>query len=144
MQQGVLITNGGPHSAAAWAEATASHIVEVADHVAGEKRTGAVKLQAAVVDILEGHHRVVQDGERKALAAPKGAARLSKPLADSLPDHIDVADAVAEIVAAAKGTPWEADFAKPETAEHIAAVLTSHLNTNLQIERLWHADRQGA
>ena len=56
MTIGFLITNGGPHSVEKWAEATASHIVEVADHVSGEKRGAAIKLQAAIIDVLEKHH----------------------------------------------------------------------------------------
>jgi hypothetical protein len=136
--QNVLITNGGPHSPEKWAEATASNIVDIAQHVAGEKRAAAVKLQAAIIDILEGHHAAVQNGERAQIAAI-GHDRLQAP--NNPDDHLSLDDAVAQIIQAAKGTPWEADFANPEMAPNIKALLSSHFATSIQIERSWHADR---
>lgn len=136
--QGVLITNGGPHPADKWAEATASHIVDIADHVAGEKRGAAVKLQAAIIDILEAAHGDVQTGEREAIKA-HGHDRLQHPVNPG--DHVDIDATVQQIIAAASGTPWQADFTAPEMADHLKALLMSHFATNLHIERAWDADR---
>lgn len=68
MKISLLITDNGPHTAEKWADATATHIVDIADHVAGETRGAAVKLQAAVIDILLGRHTTVQTGERAKIA----------------------------------------------------------------------------
>jgi len=138
MKVGLLITDGGPHSADKWAEATASHIVDIAGHVAGERRVAAVKLEAAIIDILEGHHSTVQNGERNAIATV-GHDRLQHEC--SCEHHLSLDDAVAEICAATKGTPWEEDFAKPEMIENLKPLLASHLQTNMEIERGWHAAR---
>ncbi len=134
----VLATDHGPHPADKWAEATASMLVEIADHLSGERRAAAVKLQAAVIDILEGHHRTAQDGERAKLAE-HGLDRLAHPLDPE--DHLSLDEVVADIVAAAKGSPWEADFSKPEAVAHIRALVGEHLARNAWIERSWHADR---
>jgi hypothetical protein len=134
---GAMVTNGGPHSAAKWSEATASHIVEIGEHLAGEKRSGAIKLQARIVDIMERHHLAVQTVERDKMK--KDAARVGLPTVNPR-DNTDIDAAVSEIVAAAKGTPWEADFDKPEAATHMRDLLTRHLRTNMHIERSWYAD----
>lgn len=138
MQRSILITNGGPHPAEKWAEATASHIVQVAEHVAGERRAAAVKLEAAVIDVLERHHKTVQDGERGKLKSV-GHDRLMQSF--NCEEHVMLDHVVVEIVAAAKGTPWEADFAKPEAQEGVRSVLRSHFHTSMHIERSWHVDR---
>jgi hypothetical protein len=136
--QNVLITNGGPHSAAKWAEATASHIVDIADHVSGERRGAAIKLQAAIIDILEGHHVCIQDGERAAIKEHKHD-RLNH---DVDPEHhVTVEHVVNDIIAAAKGTEWESDFANPDMAGHLTVLLNQHFSTSINIERSWHADR---
>ena len=138
MTVGTMITNGGPHTAEDWAAATASHIVDIADTVSGERRGAAIKLQAAIIDILEGHHTTVQDGER-CLIVEHGHARLSHELDSE--HHLILDDVVIDICHATVGTPWEADFKKPEMVESLKVLLTSHLATNMQIERQWHTDR---
>ena len=141
MQTSVLITNGGPHSAEKWAECTASHIMQISDHVAGERLAGARKLELAILTILEGHHTTVQTGEQTALATLKAKetdARLNA--APDASEHLDVDAAVAEIVAAAAGTEFEPHFALPETQTYIKDLLVQHFNTNIDIARQWHAD----
>ena len=134
--QGILITNGGPHSSASWAEATASHILAIADDIAPEKRGAGIKLQAAIIDILEKHHDEVQAGER--LFISNDSSRL---LGDYTPhDHTDVDAAVTSIIAAGQSTPWAAEFNDSDMPARIKATLLSHFNTNMQIERSWHAD----
>ncbi len=138
MTIGILVTNNGPHPPEKWAEATASHIVDIADHVAGERRGAAIKLQAAIIDVLETHHATVQTGER-AKIDEHGADRLAHPLDPG--EHLSLDGAVKEIVAAAKGTPWEADFAASAMTDHLRTLLGSHFCTSMHIERSWHADR---
>jgi hypothetical protein len=138
MTIGILVTNNGPHPADKWAEATASNIVDIAEHLSGEKRGAAIKLQASIIDILEGHHSTIQTGERGKIAE-HGHDRLQHELDPA--HHLDVDAVTAEIIAASSGTPWEADFAKPETAAHLKELLTKHFKTSMHIERSWHADR---
>ena len=157
--ENILVTDGGPHSAEKWAEATSSHIVDIAQHVAGEKRAAAVKLQAAIIDILEGHHTTVQNGERAKLAGVTGHDRLQAELDPE--HHLSLEQVVAEIIAAANGTPWEADFNYagqeahfgeegehypriPSMAENLTALLSNHFASSMHIERSWHADRNPA
>ena len=103
--QNFLITDGGPHPASKWAEATASYVVDIAESVAGTRREDAVKLEAKIIDILEGHHTTVQNGER-AKIAEVGHDRLQHPIDPE--DHLSIDDVIAEIISAAKGSPWEA------------------------------------
>lgn len=158
--QSVLITNGGPHKSAAWAEATASHILEIADHISGSRRAGAIKLQAVIIDILESAHRTVKHGERAKLAEANGSARLAHVHHDPK-EHVNLDITADAIIAAAVGTPWEADFAfkgqpaddgnasmdiepRPKIAsfkELLIGTLTQHFASSMHIERSWHADR---
>ena len=52
MKSNIMITDGGPHSVEKWAEATASQVIDIAEDAAGERRAQAVKLEAAIIDIL--------------------------------------------------------------------------------------------
>lgn len=134
----LLITNGGAHPPEKWAAATASHIVDIADHVAGEKRGAAIKLQAAIIDILEGHHTTVQNGER-AKITEHGHARLSHDLD---PDHhLSIDEVIAAIQMQSVGTPWDIDLNTDAAAESLRVLLNQHFKTSMHIERSWHADR---
>ena len=135
MQTRILITNGGTHSPADWAEATAGQIIEIADHVAGETRGAAITLQAAIINILAGHHATVQSGEQAKLAASHD--RLQDEINPE--HHLSLEDVVKQVIDAAKGTKWEADLAAG--AEFLRGLLASHFATNMKVERSWHADR---
>lgn len=158
----IMNTSGGPHSAEKWAENTSSHIVKIANTIAGEKIGAAIKLQAAVIDILMGHHTTVQNGER-AMIEKHGVERLQHDMTPN--DHVSVDDVVAEIIAATVGTPWEENFKfqgqprieatydeagneltkvqvyKPSIKKYLTDLLTDHFMSNAFIERSWHADR---
>jgi hypothetical protein len=138
MTIGFLITNGGPHSVEKWAEATASHIVEIADHVSGEKRGAAIKLQAAIIDVLEKHHGAVQDGERAAIKA-NGHDQILKEIHSH--DHVSAEHVADEIIAAAQGTAWEEAFNDETMHKNLCDLLTQHFRTSMHVERSWHADR---
>ena len=138
MEVGVMITNGGPHSAETWAENTASHIVKIADSVTGERRGSAIKLQALVIDVITEHHTTVQLGERSKIIE-HGVARLQHDMTPD--DHVSLDDVISQIIAAAKGTPWEADFQTLEFTEKLKNLLADHFMSSAYIERSWHADR---
>lgn len=141
MEIGIMITDGGPHSPEKWAETTASHVVTISDNVAGERKGSAIKLQAAIIDILEGHHKTVQNGERAAIKE-HGNDRLQHPITHN--DHVNVDDVIKDIVTAGVGTPWESDFKKPEFQSALKLTLADHFMQSAFIERSWHADRNGA
>jgi hypothetical protein len=132
-----MITEGGAHPPEKWADATAAQIVDIADHVTGEKRASAVKLQAAIIDVLIAHHTMVQDGERAAIKAT-GLPLLAADLNGA--SHTDLETCINEICAAASATPWADVFATDEMRAGLQHLLTTHMNTVAYIERSLHAD----
>lgn len=131
----VMITDGGPHPASAWAQVTAEHIAPIGPDVIGERRAAALKLQAAIMLAVTPHHIAVQEGERSKLAADANHI-MKEP--DPEP-HLD--GAVAAIQSAAKGTEWEAHFQDSAVAAMIRQEVGSHFATVQHIEKSWHADR---
>lgn len=132
----ILITNGGTHSPEKWADTTAEHIFQVGSAVAGDRLIAAKKFQIQIAEILMPHHDAVQTDAKASLAA-NAQAHMTKaydPLAKA-------EQATAEIVAAAKGTPWEDHFAKPEVQQVMVQEIGNHFATAEHIERSWHADR---
>jgi len=132
----VMTTNGGPHSAADWAVATAEFLVDIDASVTGERLIAAKKLQAAVAEALLPHHTRVQENERAAIAAA-GDDHLSTPM-----DSHTEAEATFEIVKnLAKGTPWEWHFERVDVRREAIETIIQHTNTSKHIERRWHAQR---
>ena len=131
----IMISNGGPHPASAWAQVTAQHIAPVAADMAGDRYVAAMKLQLAITEALQPHHETVQSAERGKLAADP--AHLLTDLDPS--QHADAA--LAAVVACAKGTPWEAHFAKADVQAVIRHELGVHFASAQHIERSWHVDR---
>lgn len=140
MQVAVLRTNGGPHPADKWALITAQHILPIDEEILGGTRLlAAQRLQLAVAEKLVAHHTNVQAEEQEHLAKA-GDARLGEPL-DA--DH-HVAEAHADVIEAAKGTPWEEHVQKPEVVAAMQSILHSHFKTSQDIERSWYKDRKRA
>ena len=133
---GILTTDNGAHSATKWAEATSTHIVSIADGISGEKKTSALKLQAAVIDLLVNAHSDVQSGERGRIAADPSVINTMLDAAA----HVSIPQLISNIIDAGKSTPWEADMATPAFSEQLDLVLRNHLHTSMHIERSWHAD----
>lgn len=133
-----MITNGGPHSAADWGAKTAEQIVDIAEHLFGERLSQAVKLQAAIIDILTAHHTTIQTGEIGKLAE-HGWNRMGASLDPN--HHLDLAAAVQEVLAATKGTPWEEIFAHEDSITQLEFLLRKDFATAMDIERRWHRDR---
>lgn len=132
----ILVTDGGPHPAEKWAEATASHIVQIGEHVVGAELARARRFELTVMDILEGHHDCVQTGERGTLGSV-GHDRLLHPF--DCCEHVSVEDAVVQIIAASAGTSFAHHFSTDEVRTYLTELLTSHFHTSMSIERSWHA-----
>lgn len=135
MEVGVLITNGGPHSAEDWAMATARHVVIIGEGMQADKSILALKLQATVAEVLVKHYAALQDAEKQKLAAD--SAHLETPLEA----EAEANAAIADIAEASKGTPFEAHFADAEVQNAMRYVIASHFMTAQDIERSWHLDR---
>ena len=133
----VLITNNGPHSPEKWAVATAEHICPIdASAMTEDRLLAAKRLQLAIAEALMPHHAKVQNHERAGLKA-KGDDHFDSPLDPS--HHLD--DAMVAIIGAARGTPWEAHYAKPDVQAAIRQEVGIHFATAQDIERQHHADR---
>lgn len=136
MRVGVMVTEGGPHSPDTWAEATADQIIDISADAPDTKLAEARMFREKLVEILSGHHQLVQEQERGQIDE-QGHARLIHDL-----DVSECVDApAAEIVETARGLSFESHFAKPETQAYLRQVLGSHFATSMHIERSWHADR---
>ena len=131
----VMVTDGGPHDPAAWAQITAQHIAPLNPALGGERYLRALKLQAAIAEAMIPHHAKVQETERGNLA--ESHEHLLNPL-DAAP-HID--EAVNAIMAASAGTEWEEHFASAEVQAQIEHELGVHFRSVQHIERSWHVDR---
>lgn len=136
MQVGIMKTDGGPHSAEKWAVVTAGQILQVASDSESLQAIEGRRLELKIIDILVDHHTEVQTEERGKLAE-HGCGRLGHEL-DCECHNLD--DKVEQIANAAKGTAFEAHFAKPETKAYIRNVLGQHFATSMDIERSYHAD----
>ena len=132
----VLKTDGGPHSPEKWAVATAEHICPIDDKVDGDRLLAAKKLQTAIAEALMPHHDKVQATERGHLHA-KGDDHFDNPLDPT--QHLD--EAMAAIIGAAKGTPWEAHFSQADVQAAIRHEVGTHFASAMDIERQIHADK---
>lgn len=133
MQFGILVTDGGPHSAAKWAEHTAAHVIQIAKDAPDMKQVPARKLEIAIIDILERVHQASMDHEKGKLAE-LGAERHDHPHEPGEFANM----AFNEITEAANGTPFEAHFQDPEYANYLMPVLLEHFAAGQEIERQWH------
>jgi hypothetical protein len=134
----IMITNGGPHPYTKWAVATAQQIIDIGANATGTQAMDARKLENKIIDILEVHHKCVQDDERDELKS-KSHARLCEDILYDVTDYVD--DPVSEIVAASVGTPFEHHFAQPQIQAYLREVIALHFRTSKHIERSWHADK---
>lgn len=135
MKLGVLITDGGPHPPDKWAEVTADQIIQISESAEAGKLAEARAFRDKIVKALTPHHGKVQHHERGQLKAHG-----DKHFASELNPLPFIEEALAEIVAAAKGLSFEAHFAKPETLKYVGDVLASHFATAQHIERAWASD----
>jgi len=134
----ILVTDGGPHPADKWALHLAEQVVPLSDVKIGNRPAQALKLQVAVLEAVERHVAAAMAEEQAALKAD--------PAHFDTPHAVDVyaAPVVSAVVACAQGTPWEAHFADPTVVGVITDLVRGHLNSVINIERSWHADRNPA
>lgn len=133
----LMITDGGAHPHQKWAESSAQSLFPISPMMPMERRMEAQKLQAKIALALLPHHKSMQDHERKMLFR-NGYEHLASPIA-----HAEqmAADALARVIAAAEGSPWEALFKEEATIERIRFCLASHFVSSVHGEREWHCHR---
>lgn len=148
-----LITNGGPHPADKWAEITAKDILDMiqigeprADQTIEETvaamnaRKAKRLLEPVLVNIFEESHTALQQHERGKLGAKGercGVKRLEIDI-DAAP-HCE--GPFAKVIAAMKGTPFEAHFNTPDAQAHLRAIIKTRKSSVMHIERSWYADQ---
>ena len=142
-QPGIMITDGGPHPADAWAAQSASHIASLirvdgasTSPAALAGRRALPRFEVDLADALEKFHAGHQNNERNHLKTSD--ERLNAPHV-----HRDELDAEVQVVVnIAKKTPFAEHFSKPETLRVVREILHNHICTVQSIERHWHADRK--
>ena len=132
MQVRILKTDGGPHSAEAWALVTAEYIVDVDPNADATVQVAARNLETKIINALIAHHKAVEDSENAKLAAGG-----DDHLATDIVHDNTVEGALADVLACVVGTPWEAKFADPEMQGKIKYVLNDHFTTNSGVHRDW-------
>jgi hypothetical protein len=151
MQVGVMITNGGPHSADKWAATTASQLMDSVFSAEAQQTIGAKTFELELLKILSPHHDKVHKHERDKIEE-HGMDRLAHPI-DPREHCAEVVSAIAEAAkqigkmdvpdgnGGTKTVDLGAHFAQPEVQEKLAGLIGSHFATSMDIERSWHADR---
>lgn len=139
----VMVTNGGPHPPETLALNTAMAICPIDEDLAktdGPRHFKALCLQADIARALIPHHAEVQNGQRNLI-------KMNGDMVHAIELGVDegrLTESLRAVQQAALGTPWAEHFQKPEVMNAIVDELHRHFRTNQQIERQWHADRQGA
>lgn len=126
-------TDGGTHSVEDWAMVTASQIMPLDSSLSGGRLLAAQELQLAVAKALIPRHQKHREFEHRGLAA--GDDHYDTPIA--VPDD-SLAKTVAVIVDAARGTPWESHFLKPDVQEAVAHEVKVMFATHSDVERQHH------
>lgn len=129
----VLITDGGPHPPAKWAQVTAEHLIRTDSPLAQQHIAQTLRLRADVMDILVRHHEAAQQHERRMLQHDR---HFDMPH-DSCTDFLGL---LREIQAAASGTVWQAHLARDDVIQAIHGVVHEHTTGLRHVERLWHAE----
>ncbi len=147
----ILATNGGPHPADKWAEATSDAIVDTilvdvnpndGSEAAVAARLAKRALRENLFQIFMTHHAGVQRGEQSSLKKfakkPQDAAAVLLGEHDPMPYRDDV---MAKVNAAFGVTPYKDHFAKPEVQALVWQIIGQHTVDVMHIERRWHHDR---
>lgn len=137
MQPKVMITDGGPHPADKWAELSVSDILSIQ----GESETAQAgrKLELKLLDVFEDWYQGVLNDERDQIHT-LGDGYLTLPCNG---DEHSTDVLIRDVLNAAKGTQFEAHFARPDYAERIKAVVRHHVALLQDVESGWHADASG-
>lgn len=136
---GIMITNGGPHSAEKWAFTTGEMLFPIDSNVAGDRLIAAKKVQLAIIEALIPHHDVNMTNERNQLSS-SGDIALDLPYS---PEQ-EMQRAFNSIVSILKTSPWAYKAVDPEWEKAVKEILASHFATSQNIERQWHCHRSGS
>lgn len=146
-----MITNGGPHPADMWADATTDTIldlIQIADDSVSEEAAAARQakrdLRPVLFNIFMFHHVKVQNGEQRVLKEIGHHKAACEHCAKDIEVHPEVTTVLIDVNKVFQTTPFAAHFAQ----EHVQAVLRSivgqHTADVLHIERRYHVDRLAA
>jgi len=135
-QVGILCTNGGTHSPEKWAAASAGQLIQIAAEATGEQAIAGRRLELQLLDILERHHKIVQDEEKLALKE-EGVAHYEHPI--DVSNH--VFDAFDEIMSSTKSSHFAEHFSDPIVQGHVLDVIRKDMQTIIEIERAWHKSK---
>jgi hypothetical protein len=140
MKIGIIKTDGGEHSPELMASVCAGQIMSIdPSKMAGPKLIAAQQLELAVTQALIRHHTGARDAVRDELKA-NAAAHFARPDLHDPGARLD--QALADVTAAAVGTPWESEFADETKRAAIRQVIGQFLVDMAHLERLYHADRE--
>jgi hypothetical protein len=137
-----MATDGGDHSADAWAVISADQICDLIriDPASGSAEASAARvalarLRADLVAALTPHHAAQQRHEDAALVSePQWLLQPHDPAPR-------LERAFGAVLAATAGTPFAGHFADPRVRQVVRGILGSHLATIADARRSWHADR---
>lgn len=135
MFTGILKTDGGAHPPEKWAALTASMIAPI--DMSKDSAIQAMKLQAAIADVLLPHHTEHAHEERAALATDHDRYHANH-------DPMARAEAALEQIVAlclATDLPVKEKTSDPEWRRVVLATIANHLADNADIERRYHARR---
>lgn len=131
----ILITNGdengGVHPPGKWADVTAGRLIQIAETAEGGLVADAKALRAKFVEILAHHHGKAQQTARDSIV--EGAAHC----------HCNAKSgrALDALVAATKGTSFEAHFARPDVQAYVRQAIRDDMGHAMRIEHDWHEHR---
>lgn len=140
MQAHILITNGGEHPPALWAEKCSEILVDRMikfDRAkTADERRACKELELKIQDALIPQFKKVQDAEATALSK-KGDSRLEDPY----DPREFLKEATAAVVEVTKGTIFAEHFSKEATQEFISAQIGQLFTSAMHVKRSWHHDR---
>lgn len=138
MATGIMVTDGGPHSAEDWAVKTSEMIFIPSPTMVGDRSLTALRLQMAIAELLVPHFAGAQSREKAQLAANADEAKAQDNDSHIAEATSEAEQAIAEVQSAAKGTPWEEHWNNPEVVKAASLVVASNFMTVKDIERQWH------
>ena len=130
----ILATNGGPHPPEKWAMHTAEEIFDATKITDAARTIEARAVQLKIAQALQPHYEAAQKVEQDKLAL-LADSHLAMEHDGAPPEALDAA------MAATKGSPWEAQYARPDVQADAMRTLQHHFITAQNIERLWWCDR---
>lgn len=139
MKIGIIKTDNGEHSPEVMASACAGNIMNIdPSKMDGPRLMAAQRLELAIVEALVPHHAATRDATKAELQTDATAHFARADLHDP-GDRLE--QAVADVQAAAAGTPWEDQFMHPEGVAVLRGRIGQFLVDMAHLERLYHRDR---